>query len=111
MVGLFAFGCARPARFVGGVAPVNVRIQAKKFAFSPAVVHVKRGVVTRLSLVSLDRVHGFSVPGLGIRTDILPHRPTTIDIKPEVAGNFPIQCDVYCGEGHDEMTAELIVDP
>jgi cytochrome c oxidase subunit 2 len=27
------------------------------------------------------------------------------------SGTFPFHCDVFCGEGHEEMTGEIVVAP
>jgi heme/copper-type cytochrome/quinol oxidase subunit 2 len=32
-----------------------------------------------------------------------------IDFTPETAGEFPILCTEYCGEGHDQMKGVLVV--
>lgn len=111
LVAVVPSGCTGPARSAGGATPTIIEIQARKFAFSPAVIHLKKDVRAKLILLSLDRVHGLSVPGLGIRADIIPGRPATIEITPKAAGVFEFECDVFCGEGHEGMTGELVIDP
>ncbi|HVR60952.1 MAG TPA: cupredoxin domain-containing protein [Polyangia bacterium] len=88
-----------------------IKITAKKFEFSPQkiVLHVNKLVV--LELRSLDRKHGFSVPDLGIRVDILPDKPTLVRVRPTKVGKFAVHCDVFCGEGHEDMTGEIEVVP
>jgi plastocyanin len=86
-----------------------IRIVAKKFSFTPAEVRVKKGVPVVLELVSEDRVHGFNLPAFGLRRDVKPGEVTRVTITPEKAGIFPFHCDVFCGDGHDEMNGVLVV--
>jgi heme/copper-type cytochrome/quinol oxidase subunit 2 len=92
-------------------APDVVTITAKRFEFSPAVVTLKRGVPVVLELTSLDRVHGFAVPDLGIDTQINPAQPTRITVVPDKVGTFQAHCNVFCGDGHEGMTAQVVVTP
>ena len=62
-----------------------------------------------LEFTSLDRLHGFSCPGLGIRTDIPPHKVTRLRFLPKQAGTFPFHCDNFCGSGHEGMTGTITV--
>lgn len=64
-----------------------------------------------LELESLDRVHGFEIPGLGTRADIVPGRLARIDVTPKEAGSLRFRCDVFCGDGHEDMVGMLVVDP
>ena len=86
-----------------------VKISAKRFSFTPAEVHVRKGETVVLELTSLDRVHGFDLPAFGIRTDIVPKEVTRVTLTPDKAGTFPFHCDVFCGDGHEDMTGTLIV--
>jgi len=92
-------------------APRVIKITAKKFEYSPAEVHLKRGEHVILELTSLDRKHGFKIPELGIRSDIPAGGTARVEVTPEKAGKFPFACDVFCGDGHEDMAGTLIVDP
>jgi len=96
-------------RPVGAAGPRVVRISAKKFAFTPAEVRLRKGEPVVLELVSEDRVHGFNVQAFGIRKDIVPKEVTRVALTPDKAGTFPFRCDVFCGDGHEEMTGTLVV--
>ena len=87
----------------------RARIVARTFEYSPSEVTFKRGVPAVLELVSLDRRHGFKVPGLHIREDIVPERSTFVRFTPDNAGRFPFECDVFCGGGHDGMEGVITV--
>ena len=43
------------------------------------------------------------------RMDILPKEATRVSLTPDKAGTFTFACDVFCGDGHDEMTGTLVV--
>ena len=86
-----------------------IKITAKKFEYNPNKITLKKGVPVTLEFTSLDRLHGFSCPDLGIRGDILPGKGLKIQFTPQKAGTFPFHCDIFCGEGHDNMTGEFIV--
>ncbi|HET6421795.1 MAG TPA: cupredoxin domain-containing protein [Geobacteraceae bacterium] len=86
-----------------------IKITAKKFEYNPNKITLKKGVPVTLEFTSLDRLHGFSCPDLGIRGDILPGKGLKIQFTPQKAGTFPFHCDIFCGEGHENMTGEFIV--
>ncbi|MDB5486331.1 MAG: cupredoxin-like domain protein [Reyranella sp.] len=90
--------------------PQEIRIGAKKFEFNPSKVTVKLGQPVVLVLISEDRIHGFKMPELGIRTDIVPGQETRVVLTPQKAGNFTFFCDVFCGDGHEDMDGTLIVE-
>ncbi len=89
--------------------PAVIRIVAKRFSYTPAEIRLKKGVTVVLELVSEDRVHGFNLPGLGVRTDVTPEKPARVTITPEEAGRFRFHCDVFCGDGPGEMTGVIVV--
>ena len=91
--------------------PSAVRIQARKFAFSPNAIRLRAGVPATLELESLDRVHGFEIPDLGVRADVVPGRVARVDVTPKAAGTLPFRCDVFCGSGHEDMVGTITVDP
>ncbi len=86
-----------------------IQITAKRFVYTPNDITVKKGVPVVLEFTSLDRLHGFSCPGLGIRTDIPPHKVTRLRFLPQQAGAFPFHCDNFCGSGHEGMTGTITV--
>jgi cytochrome c oxidase subunit 2 len=87
----------------------QVSMLAMKFDYWPDVVTVKKGKPVVLELSALDRIHGFAVPGLGLRTDITPGPPTILRFTPEKAGVYSLHCDNFCGDGHEEMAGRIVV--
>jgi len=88
-----------------------VHVTARRFEYEPARIVLKRSQPVVLELVSLDCHHGFDAPELGLRADILPGAPARLCFVPERAGTFAFHCDVFCGEGHEDMTGEIVVEP
>ena len=104
-------GCVAAAQ-VAPKAPQTqtVEILAQKFNFTPEEIKVKKGMPVDLELTTLDRLHGFNVPGLGLRAEIVPGQTTHVKFTPDKAGRFLFHCDVFCGEGHEDMDAAIIVE-
>ena len=86
-----------------------VTVTAKRYEYNPNTITVKKGIPVVLEFTSLDRLHGFSCPGLAIRTDIAPGKVTTLRFVPQKAGTFPFHCDNFCGSGHEGMTGTIVV--
>jgi cytochrome c oxidase subunit 2 len=46
-----------------------IKIRAQRFNFTPDEIVLRSGQAAVLEITSLDFVHGFKIPDLGIRTD------------------------------------------
>jgi cytochrome c oxidase subunit 2 len=92
-------------------AEQTIKVTAKKFEYSPEKIILHKGVPVLLELISLDRKHGFSVPELGIRAEIKPNEITRVRVVPDKTGTFEFHCDVFCGDGHEGMSGEIVVQP
>jgi cytochrome c oxidase subunit 2 len=91
------------------VEPKVIEISAKKFAFTPSTITLKKGEPVILRLTSADRVHGFMSRPLKIDTDIAAGKTTDVPVTPATAGNFTVICDHYCGTGHGNMKMKVAV--
>ena len=91
------------------VEPKVIDITAKKFAFTPSTITLKKGEPVILRLTSADRVHGFMSRPLKIDTDIAAGKTTDVAVTPSTAGNFMVICDHYCGTGHGNMKMKVAV--
>jgi cytochrome c oxidase subunit II len=109
VAGLLIAGLAALAARSATSDEQQVSMMAMKFDYWPDTVTVKRGKPVVLELTALDRIHGFSVPGLGLRTDITPGPPTILRFTPEKAGVYNLHCDNFCGDGHEDMVGRIIV--
>jgi cytochrome c oxidase subunit 2 len=86
-----------------------IKIQAKRFVYTPNEITIKKGEAVVLEFTSLDFVHGFNIPDLNVRADLPPGQITRVSIKPEKSGVYDFLCDNFCGSGHEEMSGRIIV--
>jgi cytochrome c oxidase subunit 2 len=86
-----------------------VRITARKFAYTPDRITLKKNIPVVLELTSADRDHGFRLDAFGVRADIKPGETTRVRIVPDHAGTFEFECDVFCGAGHEDMAGQIVV--
>jgi cytochrome c oxidase subunit II len=98
------------ARLLAAEGPSEISVMARKFDFTPETIKVKVGQPVTLVLTSFDRIHGFKMPDFGIRTDIIPDQETRVTITPQKTGSFAFFCDVFCGDGHEDMGGTLVVE-
>lgn len=89
--------------------PRVIQIIAKKFEFTPRDIVVKQGEHVVLEFTALDRLHGFSLPELGLRGDIVPGKVLQIKVPTQHPGRYIFICDIFCGEGHEEMAGTLTI--
>ena len=100
-----AFGQALP----GAPAQRVVKIEAKKFGYTPNRIELKRGEAVVLELNAPDFTHGFSIPDLHIRADLVQGKVTRVPLTPDAVGEFTFMCDNFCGSGHEEMHGTISV--
>jgi len=61
---------------------------------------VPYGTEIQCLTTSLDVIHSFSIPGIGIKADAIPGRLNSINFKVTKPGLFYGQCAEICGTGH-----------
>jgi len=88
----------------------EIDVVARRFAFEPARIEVAVGERVRLRVVSADGVHGFEIKKFKVKKEI-PRgtTPVIIEFTASEAGEFPILCSEYCGDGHEDMQGQLVV--
>ena len=90
----------------------TIRISASNFEFKPSVITVKKGVPVTLEFVSEDHHHGIKLPEFHLRADIRPGTVEKVQFVPDKTGTFTFFCDVFCGDGHEEMSGRLrVIEP
>ena len=87
----------------------EIQLTAKKFEFTPDTITLKKGEPVVLVVSSQDRKHGFNLRAFGIRADVNPGETARIRFTPDKTGKFTFSCDVFCGEGHEDMTGTIVV--
>lgn len=86
-----------------------IKIQAKKFAYTPNKIVLKLGQPVVLEFTSVDFIHGFNIPDMKIRADLPPGTITKVRLTPDKAGDYEFLCDNFCGSGHEEMSGKITV--
>ena len=90
-------------------APRRVEITAKRFAFEPGEITLKKGELVVLVLKSEDVAHGLQFKELKINVKTTAHGTSEIEFTPDKTGDFMGHCSVFCGSGHASMTLKLHV--
>lgn len=84
----------------------TVDIIATNFDFNEDVWYVKAGEEITVNLTSEEGIHGIDILGLDVAIN---ESEGTVTFTPTETGEFEIVCNVFCGEGHGDMTAKLVV--
>ena len=87
----------------------EIEIEARQFAFDPAIIVVKKGERVRLIAKSLDVTHGLGIAAYNINQKLPPGEEKVIEFTAGKSGKFHFHCSVYCGAGHGKMHGTLIV--
>jgi len=87
-----------------------VKLEAKKFVYTPNRIVLKKGQPVVLEITSVDFTHGFKIPDWNIRADLPPGQVTKVHLKPDTEGEFDFLCDNFCGDGHEGMSGKIVVE-
>jgi cytochrome c oxidase subunit 2 len=93
-----------------GPLPVVLSLSEVEGRTLPAQRSLPQSSGVILEFSSLDRIHGFSVPDLGLKTTILPDSTVRVSFTPARAGSFLFHCDNFCGDGHEDMDGVIVVE-
>jgi cytochrome c oxidase subunit II len=110
-VGLLSLALLTSASFArrDDATPAQViELKAKRFAFSPGEITLKKGEPALLRLSTEDVTHGIYLKQLKIDADIQPGKVSEVSVTPQQTGKFVAICDHFCGAGHGNM--HLIVN-
>jgi hypothetical protein len=105
----------------------DITIYASQYGYEPPIIHINKGDMLHIKLVSRDVVHGFYVEGYDLDCEIYPQKTAfkvrkpsksygwqdaeVVTIKADKAGKFRYRCSHTCGFLHPFMNGELIVRP
>jgi len=87
-----------------------VEITAKRFAFSPDKITLKKGQTVKLRLHSEDVTHGFFLRPLKLDEEIPAGQTAEVTVTPQVSGTFTTICDHFCGANHGNMNMTIVVE-
>lgn len=83
-----------------------VNVEAVNFAFNKDKYYVKAGKEVTIHLTSKEGTHGIAIPDLNVSID----EPNgTVKFTPTKPGEYEMVCSVFCGAGHGDMKATLVV--
>jgi cytochrome c oxidase subunit 2 len=119
VIGLFAYGAIGLVDIRGAQSAdfeVNVSAEQWEWKFEyPATgvkskeLHIPVDRRVHLNIESIDVIHSFWVPALGVKQDAVPGRPTHILTTATDVGTYPGMCAELCGLGHTGMTMTVVV--
>jgi cytochrome c oxidase subunit 2 len=109
-IGCLAMGSVALSGFAPAQdAPRRIEVTAKRFAYAPAEVTVKKGQPVVIVLTTEDVAHGLKFKELNLNAKIEKNKPSELAFTPDKAGDFVGHCSVFCGSGHGSMTLTLHV--
>ena len=89
--------------------PKKIEVVAKRFAYEPADITLKKGEPVVIELTSLDVAHGVKFKELNLSAVIKKDGKSELAFTPTEVGDFVGHCSVFCGAGHGTMTLTLHV--
>lgn len=89
--------------------PQRIEITAKRFAYTPGEITVKKGQPIVLVLKSMDVSHGLRIREFGVNIQVKAGETAQVTFTPDKTGDFVGHCSVFCGSGHGSMTITLHV--
>jgi cytochrome c oxidase subunit 2 len=93
--------------------PKVFEVVARRFEFEPATIEVTEGDRVRLVVRSADGPHGVEIKAFKVKKAVPRAKPgdapIIIEFVATSAGEFPILCSEYCGNGHEDMKGTLVV--
>ncbi|WP_263376721.1 cupredoxin domain-containing protein [Granulicella aggregans] len=90
-------------------SPRQIEVTAKRFAYAPGEITLKKGEPVVLLIKSADVAHGLRFRELNLDAKIDKGGTARLSFTPDKTGDFVGHCSVFCGSGHGEMTLMLHV--
>jgi len=90
-------------------APRRIEVVAKRIAFVPAEITLRKGEPVVLIFHSEDVAHGIRFKELELQAEIPKGAMTELRFTPDKAGDFVGHCSRFCGSGHGSMMMTLHV--
>lgn len=91
---------------------VNSSYDASTNTVSGGAFWAPPGALVQINVTSIDVVHSFNIPQLGVRIDAIPGRVNMVAFNvPSVSAGtqYLIQCTEFCGTFHGTMRSFLVV--
>ena len=88
----------------------QVFVVAQMWQFQPAEIYIPVGSEVDFYLTSKDVVHGFNISEKNVNMMAVYGSITKTTVKFDKPGVYDIVCHEYCGVGHQNMRAQVIVN-
>lgn len=100
---------------------VQVEVVARKYSWSFNYIQADGDVTSSgtlvipedrpvyLHVISVDWLHSFHAPELGLKQDAFPDQYNTMKTKAYEPGTYQLYCAEYCGSGHSSMLGTIEV--
>src|ERR1700677_3210914 len=105
---LMTAGLSSPMAQAEG-APQRIEMAAKRFAFEPGEITLKKGQPVVLVLKSADVPHGIRIRELNVDVKVGKGGKAEVQFTPDKTGDFVGHCSVFCGSGHGSMIFKVHV--
>lgn len=87
----------------------EVHYNSKMWAFDPPVVKIPKGATVDFYLTSQDVTHGFQILSTNVNLMAVPGTVNYARAVFNRTGEFDVLCHEYCGVGHQNMSAKIVV--
>lgn len=87
----------------------RIEITARRFAFEPAEITLKKNEPVVLVIRSADVGHGLRCRELNLDLKVNKGATTEARFTPDKTGAFAAHCSVFCGSGHGQMILTIRV--
>lgn len=105
----FWLAVASGAKVSSQSLPQRIEVTAKRFAFTPGEITLKKGQPAILVLKSEDVAHGIRILELNVELKTKARGTAQIEFTPDKTGDFIGHCWVFCGSGHGSMMIKVHV--
>jgi cytochrome c oxidase subunit II len=109
LAGITGIGMLLAAMAAQGQSTQVIEIHAKRYAYVPAEITLKKGQAVKLELISDDVIHSLVIDGLHLRVRMPAGEKVEATVTPEQVGDFKGKCGVFCGSGHGKMSLTVHV--
>src|SRR3989339_907185 len=99
---------SNPVKYISRIK--EIKIESFRYGYTPNVIKDKQGDIVKLIISSRDVEHGVKIKDYKINVAVKKGEVKKAEFVAAKAGEFTITCPVYCGEGHADMKAKLIVE-
>jgi cytochrome c oxidase subunit II len=93
--------------------PQEIKVTARKYAFTPSRIEVQENDVVKVTLEAADIPHSFTIDddNYRIAKRATPGHPVVFEFRADKVGTFPFYCNLTTDPNCKNMRGELVVKP